>query len=46
MALLGLARARDADILTAAGADLVVESLDQVDVERLRDGRLPRRSER
>jgi beta-phosphoglucomutase len=44
MAALGLARAGDADTLAAAHADLVVESLDEVDVEQLRDGRLRRRT--
>ena len=43
MAALGLARAGDADMLAAANADLVVESLDDVDIEALGDGRLARR---
>ena len=45
MAALGLARAGDADMLAAAGADLVVESLDELDIERLREGRLATRRE-
>jgi beta-phosphoglucomutase-like phosphatase (HAD superfamily) len=40
MAALGVARAGDADLLTGAGADLVVTSLDDVDVDRLSHGRL------
>jgi beta-phosphoglucomutase len=43
MAALGLARADDADALSAAHADLVVTSLDDVDVQRLSEGRLTRR---
>src|ERR671914_1058445 len=43
MAALGLARAEDADILAAAGADLVVTTLDDVDVEGLSEGRLARK---
>ena len=43
MAALGLARANDAKMLAAANADLVVESLDEVDLQRLRGGRLVRR---
>lgn len=43
MTALGLARAGDADMLAAAHADLVVESLDEVDLQRLRDGRLARK---
>lgn len=42
MAALGLARADDADMLAAANADLVVESLDEVDIEALGEGRLAR----
>jgi beta-phosphoglucomutase len=38
MAALGVARAGDADLLTGAGADLVVTSLDDVDVDRLSEG--------
>ena len=40
MAALGIARADDAAILAGAGADLVVTSLDEVDVDRLAEGRL------
>ncbi len=40
MAALGVARAGDADLLTGAGADLVVTSLDDVDVDSLSEGRL------
>ena len=40
MAALGVARADDAAALAGAGADLVVESLDEVDVARLGQGRL------
>ena len=44
MAALGIARADDADALSAAHADLVVTSLDDVDVHRLPEGRLTRRN--
>ena len=44
MAALGIARADDADLLAGANADLVVTSLDQVDVARLASGELTRRS--
>ena len=40
MAALGVARADDADQLTTAGADLVVTPLDDVDLDRLAEGRL------
>jgi beta-phosphoglucomutase len=40
LAALGLARAEDADILAAAGADLVVTTLDDVDLDGLSEGRL------
>jgi beta-phosphoglucomutase len=40
MAALGLARADDAEALAAAGADLVVTTLDDVDLAALSDGRL------
>jgi beta-phosphoglucomutase len=43
MAALGIARADDADALAEADADLVVTSLDDVDVEGLRGGRLARK---
>jgi HAD superfamily hydrolase (TIGR01509 family) len=44
MAALGVARVDDADPLRAAGADLVVTSLDEIAVDALADGRLSRRS--
>jgi beta-phosphoglucomutase len=40
MAAIGIARAHDEELLTAAGADLVVTSLDDVDLSALSDGRL------
>ena len=40
MAALGIARADDEDLLAAADADLVVTSLDDVDVPSLAEGRL------
>jgi beta-phosphoglucomutase len=40
MAAVGIARAHDAGLLSAAGADIVVSALDQVDVAALSDGRL------
>jgi beta-phosphoglucomutase len=40
MAALGLSRADDAEMLAAAGADLVVTSLDDVDLAALLEGRL------
>jgi beta-phosphoglucomutase len=40
MAAVGIARADDADLLEGAGADIVVETLDEVDVAALGDGRL------
>lgn len=40
MAAIGVARAHDADLLSAAGADIVVTSLDQIDLSALSDGRL------
>ena len=43
LAALGLARADDADILAAAGADLVVTTLDDVDIDGLSEGRLARK---
>jgi beta-phosphoglucomutase len=43
MAALGLARADDADLLAAAGADLVVTTLDDVDLAVLSDGRLAKK---
>jgi beta-phosphoglucomutase-like phosphatase (HAD superfamily) len=44
MAALGVARADDAALLAAADADLVVRTLDEVDVEALREGRLKARA--
>ena len=43
MAALGVARLKDAAELRAAGADLVVTSLDEVAIDALVDGRLCRR---
>lgn len=43
LAALGIARADDADRLAEAGADIVVTSLDGVDLDRLADGRLATR---
>jgi beta-phosphoglucomutase-like phosphatase (HAD superfamily) len=43
MAALGLARADDEDLLAAAEPDLLVTSLDDVDVDALAEGRLVRR---
>jgi beta-phosphoglucomutase len=43
MAAIGIARADDEDLLAAAGADIVVTSLDEVDTEALAEGRLSRR---
>jgi beta-phosphoglucomutase len=40
MAAIGIARAGDADLLTRAGADLVVSTLDAVDPRSPEDGRL------
>jgi len=40
MAALGLARADDAEALAAAGADVVVTTLDDIDLAALSDGRL------
>ena len=40
MAAIGIARADDSDLLAAAGADVVVTTLDDVDLGALRDGRL------
>jgi beta-phosphoglucomutase len=44
MAALGVARLKDASELRAAGADLVVTSLDDVSIEALVHGRLCRRA--
>jgi beta-phosphoglucomutase len=43
MAALGLARADDTPLLVAAGADLVVTTLDDVDLAALTDGRLAKK---
>jgi Haloacid dehalogenase-like hydrolase/Trehalose-phosphatase len=43
LAALGLARAEDAEILAAAGADLVVTTLDDVDIDGLSEGRLAKK---
>jgi beta-phosphoglucomutase len=43
MAAIGIARADDANLLTAAGADLVVTTLDDVDTTAFADGRLATR---
>jgi beta-phosphoglucomutase len=40
MAAIGIARAHDPDLLTAAGADIVVTTLDEVDLAALSDGQL------
>ena len=40
MAALGVARGDDAQLLSEAGADLVVATLDAVDGDALLDGRL------
>ena len=40
MAAIGIARAHDASLLTAAGADIVVTTLDEVDLAALSHGRL------
>jgi beta-phosphoglucomutase len=45
MKALGVARADDGAPLAAANADLVVRTLDDVDVDRLAEGRLERRRE-
>ena len=43
MAVIGIARADDADLLAAAGADIVVGTLDEVDLTALARGRLASR---
>jgi beta-phosphoglucomutase-like phosphatase (HAD superfamily) len=43
MAAIGIARAHDADLLAAAGADIVVTTLDEVDCSALAHGRLATR---
>jgi beta-phosphoglucomutase len=42
MAAIGIARADDADLLAEAGADIVVTTLDEVDLTAVADGRLER----
>jgi len=42
MAAIGISRADDADLLAAAGADLVVTSLDDVNRDALARGQLTR----
>jgi beta-phosphoglucomutase-like phosphatase (HAD superfamily) len=42
MAAIGIARGEDEDLLAAAGADIVVTTLDEVDLAALSDGRLAR----
>jgi beta-phosphoglucomutase len=44
MAALGVARLDDEELLRRAGADLVVTTLDDVDLDTLAEGRLERRS--
>jgi hypothetical protein len=46
MAALGIARADDADALAEAEADLVVTTLDDVDVDGVGEGRLARKGVR
>ena len=43
MAAIGIARADDEDLLVTAGADIVVTTLDDVDVAALAEGRVARR---
>ena len=45
MAAIGVARAGDADLLAAAGADVVVTTLDDVDTTALAEGRLATRKD-
>jgi beta-phosphoglucomutase len=45
MAVIGLARAGDADALAAADADIVVSTLDEVDLPALSEGRVARKQE-
>jgi beta-phosphoglucomutase len=44
MAALGVARLDDEELLRRAGADLVVTTLDEVDLDALAEGRLERRT--
>src|SRR5204862_7381875 len=46
MAALGIARANDADALAAADADLVVTTLDDMNLDAVRQGRLTRKGVR
>ena len=46
MAVIGIARADDADLLAAAGADIVVGTLDEVDLTALAGGDVWRRASR
>ena len=46
MAAIGIARADDSDLLSDAGADIVVTTLDEVDLAALSDGRLATRRRR
>jgi hypothetical protein len=43
MAAIGIARADDTQLLAAAGADIVVTTLDHVDMATLAAGRLAKR---
>lgn len=43
MAAIGIARHDDQELLAGAGADIVVETLDEVDLEALAEGRLVRK---
>ena len=43
MAAIGIARAQDADLLAAAGADIVVTTLDDVELDALAERRLATR---
>ena len=44
MTVVGVARLNDSDLLRAAGADLVVTSLDEIDIDDIAMGRLSRRA--
>jgi beta-phosphoglucomutase len=45
MAAIGIARAHDTKLLSAAGADIVVTTLDEVDIAAVSDGRLATKRE-
>jgi hypothetical protein len=45
MAVIGLARAGEADALAAADADIIVSTLDEVDLPALSEGRVARKKE-